>query len=132
MSNPLIDKFYELHPEKKEEPKPKPEYVKLSEEQMDIVSKYLTTPDKYSTTNTQSTITTTNLTSSGNGITAITASNTAANPFPKLPSYDPSGGGNTFLEVANKIQKGDARVVSMHMNLEHFKKSITFEVVMDT
>lgn len=123
MSNPLIDKFYELHPEKKEEPKPKPEYVKLSEEQMDIVSKYLTTPDKYST---QSTITTTNLTSSGSGITA-------ANPYAAYYGNSSNySSNNEFFKVANEIQKGNARVVSMHMNLEHFKKSITFEVVMDT
>lgn len=123
MSNPLIDKFYELHPEKKEEPKPKPEYVKLSQEQMDIVSKYLTTPDKYST---QSTITTTNLTSSGSGITA-------ANPYAAYYGNSSNySSNNEFFKVANEIQKGNARVVSMHMNLEHFKKSITFEVVMDT
>lgn len=123
MTNPLIDKFYELHPEKKEEPKPKPEYVKLSEEQMDIVSKYLTTPDKYST---QSTITTTNLTSSGSGITA-------ANPYAAYYGNSSNySSNNEFFKVANEIQKGNARVVSMHMNLEHFKKSITFEVVMDT
>lgn len=123
MSNPLIDKFYELHPEKKEEPKPKPEYVKLSEEQMDIVSKYLTTPDKYST---QSTITTTNLTSSGSGITA-------ANPYAAYYGNSSNySSNNEFFKVANEIQKGNARVVSMHMNMEHFKKSITFEVVMDT
>ena len=121
MTNPLIDKFYELHPEKKEEPKP--EYVKLSEEQMDIVSKYLTTPDKYST---QSTITTTNLTSSGSGITA-------ANPYAAYYGNSSNySSNNEFFKVANEIQKGNARVVSMHMNMEHFKKSITFEVVMDT
>ncbi len=125
MSNPLIDKFYELHPEKKEKPK-KVEFegtVKLSEEQMDIVSKYLTTPDKYST---QSTITTTNLTSSGSGITA-------ANPYAAYYGNSSNySSNNEFFKVANEIQKGNARVVSMHMNLEHFKKSITFEVVMDT
>ena len=128
MSNPLIDKFYELHPEKKEKPK-KVEFegtAKLSQEQIDIVSKYLTTPDKYST---QSTITTTNLTSSGNSITAVTAANPYAAYYGNSSNYSSN---DEFFKVANEIQKGNARVVSMHMNMEHFKKSITFEVVMDT
>ncbi len=125
MSNPLIDKFYELHPEKKEKPK-KVEFegtVKLSEEQMDIVSKYLTTPDKYSTTS----VTTQTITNP-NSVGAITAANHIPSTFNPLPSYDPSGGGNTFLEVANKIQKGDARVIGMSVNMENFRKSYTFEV----
>ena len=123
MSNPLLDKFYELYPEKKEEPKPKPEYVKLSEEQMDIVSKYLTTPDKYST---QSTITTTNLTSSGNGITAITA----ANHFPKLTSYDVDSGKDSFLQIAEKVKNGEAKVSSISVERDIMSgTSITFEVL---
>ncbi len=115
MSNPLIDKFYELYPEKKEEPK-KVEFegtVKLSQEQMDIVSKYLTTPDNYSNTNTQSTITTTNL---------LSSCITAVNPY-----------NIEFFKVANEIQKGNARVVSVEVNREILgKTSVKFEVVMDT
>ncbi len=125
MSNPLIDKFYELHPEKKEKPK-KEElvgYVNLSQEQMDIVSKYLTNPKNYSTTSV-----TTPTTTNPNSIGAIAAANHIPPTFNPLPSYDPSGGGNTFLEVANKIQKGDARVVGMSVNMENFRKSYTFEV----
>ena len=130
MTNPLIDKFYELHPEKKEKPKKEEPvgYVKLSEEQMDIVSKYLTTPDKYSTTNTQSTITTTNLTSSGSGITA-------ANPYSSAYYGNSSNysSNNEFFKVANEIQKGNARVVSIVVNREILgKTSVKFEVVMDT
>jgi hypothetical protein len=128
MSNPLIDKFYELHPEKKEKPK-KVEFegtVKLSEEQMDIVSKYLTTPDKYST---QSTITTTNLTSSGNGIAAITAANPYATYYGNSSNYSSN---DEFFKVANEIQKGNARVVSVEVNREILgKTSVKFEVVMD-
>lgn len=125
MSNPLIDKFYELHPEKKEKPK-KEElvgHVNLSQEQMDIVSKYLTTPDKYSTTSV-----TTPTTTNPNSVGAITAANHIPPPFKTLTSYDPSGGGNSFLEVANKIQKGDARVIGMSVNMENFRESYTFEV----
>ena len=122
MTNPLLKKYEELYG-KKEEPKKEEPFTQLSEEQMDIVNKYLTTPDKYST---QSTITTTNLTSSESGITA-------ANPYAAYYGNSSNySSNNEFFKVANEIQKGNARVVSMHMNLEHFKKSITFEVVMDT
>jgi hypothetical protein len=125
MSNPLIDKFYELHPEKKEKPK-KVEFegtAKLSQEQIDIVSKYLTDPKNYSTTS----VTTQTITNP-NSVGAITSSNHIPPTFKTLTSYDPSGGGNTFLEVANKIQKGDARVIGMSVNMENFRKSYTFEV----
>jgi hypothetical protein len=125
MTNPLIAKYEELYG-KKEEPKPpKVELegcVSLSEEQLEILGKFLKKPQDYST---QSTITTTNLTSSGSGITA-------ANPYAAYYGNSSNYSSNDeFFKVANEIQKGNARVVSMHMNIEHFKKSITFEVVMD-
>jgi len=41
-------------------------------------------------------------------------------------------GDNEFLKVADKIQKGEAKVVSTSTNLEHFTKSITFEVQLYT
>ena len=41
-------------------------------------------------------------------------------------SYEPTQ--DAFLDVAGKVQKGDAKVVSMHMNMEHYRKSYTFEV----
>ena len=127
-SNPLIAKWEEIHGQKEKPKKEEPVgYVKLSEEQMDIVSKYLTTPDKYSTTNTQSTITT-NLTSSGSGITA-------ANPYSSAYYGNSSNysSNNEFFKVANEIQKGNARVVSIVVNREILgKTSVKFEVVMDT
>jgi hypothetical protein len=43
-------------------------------------------------------------------------------------TYSSFIGDNEFLRVADKIQKGEAKVVSTSMNLEHFAKSITFEV----
>lgn len=114
MSNPLIDKYFELYPEKKEEPKK--EYLALSEEQMDVVSKYLTTPDKYSTVS----VTNVNL----NSVSTITG----GLHIKKLTSYDSFTGDNTFLDIAGKIQSGDAKVVSVSVNTEHFVKSYTFEV----
>lgn len=123
MTNPLLKKYEELYG-KKEEPKKEEPFTKLSEEQMDIVSKYLTTPDKYST---QSTITTTNLTSSGSGITA-------ANPYAAYYGNSSNySSNNEFFKVANEIQKGNARVVSIVVNREILgKTSVKFEVVLDT
>lgn len=49
----------------------------------------------------------------------------------KLPTtltFKRFGGDNEFLEVADKIQKGEAKVVNMIINQEHFSKSITFEI----
>jgi hypothetical protein len=49
----------------------------------------------------------------------------------KLPTtltFERFGGDNEFLKVADKIQKGEAKVVNMITNMENFSKSITFEV----
>ena len=101
MTNPLIAKYEEIYGKKEE---PKPEYVKPSQEEKDILNKYLENlnfpyapPQSVATSNT--------------GITA---------------GYEPTE--TTFLDVAGKVQKGDAKVVSMHMNMEHYRKSYTFEV----
>jgi hypothetical protein len=109
MTNPLIAKYEELYGKKEE---PKAELVKLSQEQSDILNKYLQNtnfpyapPQSVATSNT--------------GITAV-------NPSRTFTSYEPTE--DAFLEVAGKVQKGDAKVVSMHMNMEHFRKSYTFEV----
>ena len=112
MTNPLIAKYEEIYGKKEE---PKPEYVKLSEEQLDIVSKYLTTPDKYSTTS----VTTQSVATSNTGITAVY-------PTKSFMSYEPTE--NAFLDVASKVQRGDAKVVSVSVNMENFTKSYTFEV----
>ena len=112
MTNPLIDKYFELYPEKKEEPKP--EYVKPSQEQTDILNKYLQNtnfpyapPQSVATSNT--------------GITAV-------NPSRTFTSYDRSSGEDSFLQIADKIKKGEALVVRQEINMENFTRSITFEV----
>jgi len=43
-------------------------------------------------------------------------------------TFERFGGDNEFLKVADKIQKGEAKVVNMITNMENFSKSITFEV----
>lgn len=101
-NNPLIAKYEELYG-KKEEPKPEPkkvEYEITAEiKNLSITSGTTTTNNPYATT----------LTSYGK-------------------THSSFIGNNEFLKTAHKIQKGEAKVVSTSVNLEHFTKSITFEV----
>ena len=128
MSNPLIDKYFELYPEKKEEPKPdyykgeksyaeeleelekpKPEYVKLSQEQTDTLNKYL----QNSYVPPQS----------------VTTSNPHPPTFKTLTSYDTHSTEDSFLQIAEKIKNGEAKVSSMSMERDIMSgTSITFEV----
>ena len=123
MTNPLIAKWEEIYGKKEE---PKPEYVRLSQEQQtDTLNKYLENlnfpyapPQSVATSNT--------------GITA-------ANPYPKLTSYDTHSGEDSFLQIAEKVKNKDARVTSVsysHDSVGIFTTgltTITFEVqVWDT
>jgi hypothetical protein len=103
-NNPLIQKYEELYG-KKEEPKEEPKKVEY-EIPTEIKNLSITSG---TTTNNRYTI-------------------TATNPLTYNKTYSSFIGDNEFLRVADKIQKGEAKVVSTSMNLEHFTKSITFEV----
>ena len=86
MSNPLIDKFYELHPDKKEEPKSQ-KFVCVS------TPKGLkdTIIDTY--------------TSAKNSKVSVQPS--------KLTSYDPHSVEGIFFETAEKIKNKDAKVIGV-------------------
>ena len=99
MSNPLIAKYEELYG-KKEEP---------------VVEEKIELPPEWNVSG----VTTLSVATSNTGITA-------GNPSRAFMSYEPTE--DAFLDVAGKVQRGDAKVVSMHMNMEHYKKSYTFEV----
>lgn len=108
MTNPLIDKYFELYPEKKEEPKlPRIEEV---EETYEL-------PPEWNVKG----ITTPSVATSNTGITAV-------NPPRTFTSYDRSSGEDSFLQIADKIKKGDALVVRQEINMENYTRSITFEV----
>lgn len=116
MSNPLIDKFYELHPEKKEEPK-KVEY----ELPVDFKTKLKELRD-----------TSTVPVNTPNIITAKNASTS-------FKTYDPHSGEDSFLQIAEKVKNKDARVTSVTLNRDAVGgfstglTTITFEVqVWDT
>ena len=100
MSNPLIAKYEELYG-KKEEPVVEEEKIEL--------------PPEWNVSG----VTTLSVATSNTGITAV-------DPTKAFISYEPTE--DAFLDVAGKVQRGDAKVVSMHMNMEHYKKSYTFEV----
>jgi len=105
MTNPLIEKYEELYG-KKEEPKPEPKKV-VYEIPAEIKNLSITSG---TTTNNPNTI-------------------TAVNPLTAYMKTRSSFiGDEEFLNVADKIQKGEAKVVSISTNLEHFIKSVTFEV----
>ena len=103
MTNPLLAKYEELYG-KKEEPKKVPEDYKTKLAELRDTST----------------------------IPSVATSNTgiaAANPYiSKLISYDPHSGNDTFLQISEKIKKGDAKVTSVTMNTENFTRSVTFEV----
>jgi hypothetical protein len=126
MTNPLIEKYFELYPEKKEKPKlPRIEDYKGEKtiadevkEEKDIFSKYMENlnfpyapPQSVATSNT--------------GITA-------ANPFPitKLTSYDNESLNDSFLQIAEKVKNKQAQIYSMNMDIDQQTRTqrITFEV----
>lgn len=115
MSNPLIDKYFELYPEKKEEPK-KTEFLLLE----DFKPKLAELRD---------TSTIPSVATSNTGLTK-------ANNIPKLVSYDPHSAEGYFLEVAEKIKNKDARVTSVTLNQDRGglfstgMQTITFEVML--
>jgi hypothetical protein len=108
MTNPLIDKYFELYPEKKEKPKVikdirfaqeyECEFIKAENVKVEI---------------------------KGNSSGVICAKNP-----PSLKTYDPDSGNDAFLQIADKIKNGNAQVSSMSMEMGDFtSKTVTFEVL---
>jgi hypothetical protein len=114
-NNPLIAKYEELYGKKKEEPK-KVEY----ELPVDFKTKLAELRD----TSTIPSVATSN--------TGITAANHIT--FKSLISYDPPPANDSFLQIAEKVKNGEAKVSYMSMNRDIMSgTSITFEVrVWDT
>ena len=120
MSNPLLAKYEEIYG-KKEEPK-KIEITgttQISEQQMDVLSKYL---KDYSVS-----------TSTPTGADFFDNKTNGSN-IPKITSYDPYSGEDSFLQIAEKVKSKDARVTSVTLNRDDAgpyymgKTTITFEV----
>ena len=105
MTNPLIEKYEEIYG-KKEEPKPEPKKVEY-EIPAEIKNLSISSVNPH---NNPHTIT---------AVNRLTGYN---------KTYSSVIGDSKFLKIADKIQKGEAKVVSTSVNLDHFTKSITFEV----
>ena len=115
MTNPLIQKYYEIYPEKKEEPK-KVEY-ELKPEFLEQLAK-LNPPTPI----------TSNITSP-----SVATSNTGITKASTIKSYDKYSGNDAFLELAEKVKNGTAQVSSVSLRVDAigvfgYGKRITFEV----
>ncbi len=144
MTNPLIEKFYELHPEKKEKPKViKAENAKIEFEGEVTLSQVENAFKKWSSNTSikgteigytyideisvTSNLTSPSVATSNAGITK--ASNT-------YTTHDIHDNDKSFLQIAEKIKNGEAQVVSMNMEMGHkyintTGARITFEVSLD-
>jgi hypothetical protein len=111
MTNPLIEKFYELHPEKKEKPKGKVAEVD------EAFKKWAS--------NTNSTSVASNLTNPS--VATSTTGITKASP---IKCFDNESLTDAFLQIAEKVKNGTAQVYSMNMDMDYSyrTKRITFEV----
>ena len=89
-NNPLIAKWEELHNPKKEEPKPQKTHTEKLKELRDTSTVPVNTPN-------------------------IT---TKANPIPSLITYDVDSGKDSFLQIAEKIKNGKAKVSSVSINAD--------------
>ena len=100
MTNPLIAKWEELN-KKTEEPKPQKTHTDKLKELRDISTVPVNTPN-------------------------IT---TKANHIPSLITYDVDSGKDSFLQIAEKVEKGQAKVSSVSVERDIYTGTkITFEV----
>lgn len=119
MSNPLIAKYEEIYGKKEE---PKPDYYKGEKSYTEELEE-IEFPPEWSVSSV-----TTPTTINPNTLRPITSANHIPPPFKTLTSYDTHSVEDSFLQIAEKVKNGEARVTSMSMNMEHFRKSYTFEV----
>jgi hypothetical protein len=114
MTNPLIDKFYELHPEKKE--KPKPDYYKGEKSYAEELKKveYELDPEFVKQLENKSTLLT----------------DPTTKKLSTLASYDNESLIDDFLQIAEKLKNKEAKVYSMNVDIDYSSrtKRITFEV----
>jgi len=119
-NNPLIDKYFELYPEKKEQPKPKPEPEEdtgffLPKDFIEQINNKIPDPVTALTTS------------------IIPTSNTYA-PIPpsvyKIKTYDLDDVNVSFQQVAEKIKNGEAQVSSVSMERDIMGGTkMTFEII---
>jgi hypothetical protein len=122
-NNPLIDKYFELYPEKKEPPK-----MPLIEdyEGEETIADELKKPKIIKAENAKVTI-------AGNSSITITGNSSGVicdpNP-PSITTYDLDSSKDAFLQIAEKVKNSEAQVVSMGMERDMIiETKIIFEVI---
>jgi hypothetical protein len=113
MTNPLIQKYYEIYPEKKEEPK-KVEY-ELTPEFYEELKK----------------LNSTNISVASNLTTpSVATSNTGITKSSPIKCFDNPSANDAFLQIAEKVKNGTAQVSNVSIEVEHYAygKKTTFEV----
>jgi hypothetical protein len=118
-SNPLLEKYYEMFPEKKEKPKViKADEFERTVAQVDEAFK------KWSS----NISVTSNLTSP-----SVATSTTSITKASAIKSYDKHSANDAFLEMVEKIKNGTAQVKCVSLQVDaiggfSYGKKITFEV----
>jgi hypothetical protein len=120
MTNPLIEKFYELHPEKK-----KPKVIKADEVEGEVTLTQVENAFKKWSSNTP--------VASNFPTTSVATSNTGIAKASTLVSHDKHSGNDAFLQIAEKVKNGTAQVTSVSLQIDvngifSYGKRITFEV----
>jgi hypothetical protein len=134
MTNPLIDKYFEIHPEKK--PKPKPKVIKAEEFEGEVTREQVDNAFKKWASNyipVASNLTSPSVATSTTGITKAlpAASNTSITKPPTLKSYDLDDLKASFVAVTERVKNGEAQVSSMSMEMDIMNGTkITFEVML--
>ncbi len=119
-SNPLLEKYYEMFPEKKEKPK----VIKADEFEGEVTLAQVENAFKKWASN--YTPVTSNLTSP-----SVATSNTGITKASSFITHDIHDTEKTFLQVADKIQQGKAKASSMSMEMDIMRGTkITFEVML--
>jgi hypothetical protein len=130
MSNPLIEKWEEIH-RKKEEPK----VIKAENVETTIYDKDTGKPYKIDETLAKYLSNPTSLTSVGINTTSsvVATSNTGITKASSFKIYDKHSGNDAFLQIAEKVKNGTAQVTSVSMSVDaaglfSYGKRITFDV----
>jgi hypothetical protein len=110
MTNPLIQKFYELHPEKKQTPK----VIKAENFEVEIKPKVQYEIDKKIAQRLQ------DLQNNLPPVTTAPYNPSATTKAPtSIKSYDVHSVSDSFFQVAEKIKDGTAKVTCMNMEYDN-------------
>ena len=118
-NSPLLDKFYELYPEKKEQPKPKPEPEEDNEfyvpEEILEQIKNCKIPDPVTVPTTSP---------------SVATSNTGITKASPIKTYDLDDVNVSFQQVVEQVKNGKAQVSSVSMERDIMSGTkMTFEII---